>query len=103
MLENSLALPVIAELLPSDRRAVKGAARVLSSGNKGLVYTQEFASYSAGFGSIDIIFVRHLSSSFHIRQACIFLEFAFGALGFGEKIKVEDYNNKAGIIFRYKK
>lgn len=62
---------------------------------------------SVGSGSTDIIFISHLSFFFHIRQAYIFffffffLEFAFGAMGIWEKVKLADCKNKAGIKFRY--
>lgn len=104
MLESPLALPVIAELLvPSDRHAIKGASRVLNSSNKCLVCNRGFACSLGGIWVNRYYFHKKFIFLFHIRQACFFfLEFAFGAVGFGEKIKVEDYKNEAGIIFRYK-
>lgn len=96
MLESPRALPVSTELLVlSDRHAIK---RVLNSNNKCLVCTQGVAC------SLGRIWVNrhHFHKKFiflsRIKQACFFLEFAFGAVGFGEKIKMEDYKNKAGII-----
>jgi len=46
---------------------------------------------------MDIIFIRHLSFFFMLDRLIIFffLEFALGAIGFWEKIKLADYKNKA--------
>lgn len=96
MLDNSLALQVIKELLvPSDRQVINGASRGLNSSNKCLVCTQGFACSLSRIWVNRHHFHKTFIILFHIRLAYFFLEFAFRAIGFGEKIKLTDYKNKA--------